>query len=83
MTKWQYTRIVASASRDMPRTGDSAAVDQEAMKSWLDQLNQRGAEGWELVSESFTTGGSDTGMSSVWAQFVGTLKRPMTTPPPG
>jgi hypothetical protein len=45
----------------------------EAENSWLAKLNERGAEGWELVSERFAS--SDQSTTYVWAEYSGTMKR--------
>ncbi len=43
--------------------------------AWLEKLNKKGGEGWELVSEKFASGG--TNASDSWAEFRGTMKRPL------
>lgn len=73
-TTWEYTRVNASAEKEHPLAGDHEKATGEALAFWLRQLNERGAEGWELVSERFASGGGGAG--SFWVEYSGTMKRP-------
>lgn len=78
MDAWEYTTICASASSVYSSAGEYEKVTTAAAKDWRAQLNARGAEGWELVSERFV---SDSPTRGPWAEYAGTMKRRI--PPPG
>jgi hypothetical protein len=67
MAKWEY--IVLTARAEGPDAADAAEA------RWLELLNTRGAEGWELITEHrqyFAAIGDDRGAT---ANYRGTLKR--------
>jgi hypothetical protein len=70
---WEYITVHALASNDSSMVGAYEAVLKEAGDSWRSQLNARGAEGWELVSERFASGRGS------WAEYRGTMKRPISS----
>jgi hypothetical protein len=46
----------------------------QAREDWLAKLNEMGAEGWELISESVLTGGNEVAANQ-WVEYSGTMKR--------
>lgn len=70
--RWEYVQVLAESDKS---PGSSGAAKVQAAKRWIALLNQRGGEGWELVSEEFAAGGSAVAMD-YWAQYAGVMKRP-------
>jgi hypothetical protein len=70
MTRWEYRRIGVSR--------DGVGTTREAREAFVGQLNEAGAEGWELVSSRETYGGESYGGSAIdeWSGLSGILKRP-------
>lgn len=83
-TAWEYIRVSVSARATTPHgaKGGQAFNDAyqkavaEATDSWIAKLNERGATGWELVSERFAAGGAGRSTDPYWAEYGGTMKRP-------
>jgi hypothetical protein len=73
VTTWEYMTAYASAKHVGGPPGKAVA---DAEEKWRIQLNARGAEGWELVSERFVF---DSPASGQWAQYSGTMKRPISS----
>lgn len=73
MPRWEYQRAVTNVM-------DGPHERRKAGEAWVQMLNELGADGWELVPEHFLTGsvGGAAGFEpKYWAQYVGTLKRPI------
>jgi hypothetical protein len=72
-----YARANVGAGTHEQAQSKAAA---QAAADWLTELNTRGAEGWELVTERFSSGSgrdrSGTGVDYYWAAHTGTMKRP-------
>jgi hypothetical protein len=69
-TEWEYRRVRALASAAVEGGGDMRGL---AESRWAEKIAEAGATGWELVSETLSSGGSD---GSWWVELSGTLKRP-------
>jgi hypothetical protein len=71
-TAWEYLRVVAHGSTREKGLTRSEMARQTSAK-WETLINERGAEGWELVSEHIA--GEDWA-SGAWMEITGTMKRP-------
>ncbi|MBS1883809.1 MAG: hypothetical protein JSS97_12750 [Actinobacteria bacterium] len=72
--RWEYIHVFADGERAGYDDGRGPAESQkQAAERWYGLLNQRGAEGWELVVERYAQGGDH--MTPYWAQYAGTMKR--------
>ncbi len=72
---WEYIRVFAGGEWPDYDGGQGPRESQtQAAERWYALLNQKGAEGWELVTERYSSGGSST-LPPYWAQYVGTMKR--------
>ena len=77
MSAWEYIHVFAEGAWDSYDGGRGPAESQkQAAERWFDLLNERGAEGWELVVERHKFGGESTSVNGYWAQYSGTMKRP-------
>jgi hypothetical protein len=73
MAGWEYQRVSSSIAERGAAQHDQAA--QKIHDDWIELLNARGAEGWELVSERHTASKDPTG-NLFFANYSGTMKRP-------
>lgn len=73
MTAWQYQRVSTGIAERTASQHQRAA--EQVHDDWINLLNERGAEGWELVTESYTTEKDHTG-NLFFANYNGTMKRP-------
>jgi len=72
--EWEYSRVFAEGTWPDYDGGQGPAESQrQAAEKWYALLNERGAEGWELVVERHARGGDHA--NPYWAQYVGTMKR--------
>jgi hypothetical protein len=72
--EWEYIRVFAAGEWPDYDGGKGPRESQsQAAERWYELLNQRGAEGWELVSERHAFGGDH--LQPYWAQYAGTMKR--------
>jgi hypothetical protein len=74
ITAWEYTRVWLMVQERRDRQGADEFKDMADAK-WAGKLNEMGAAGWELVSESVIPGGAP-GSESWSFEFNGTMKRP-------
>lgn len=73
MDRFEYLHVQESVAERGPENAQAQAADAIHTR-WIDLLNDRGAEGWELVSERFE-GGKSGGL--FFAAYNGTMKRPI------
>lgn len=66
---WEYRAVGARAE-----SFDSSEALTAARAQWIDSLNARGTEGWDLVSERFASGYYQL-ERKYWASYSGTMKR--------
>jgi hypothetical protein len=73
MPEWEYQRVSSSIAERMESQHQQAA--EKIHDDWINLLNERGAEGWELVTEHFTSR-KDPSSGIFFASYGGTVKRP-------
>lgn len=74
---WEYRRARAVASEGPEnRQGQARRVQEAAEEKWLVILNELGAQGWELIKETFEWEPSSDPFGEGWAAYLGTFKRP-------
>jgi len=72
MNEWEYERASLVVRNIYPVGEERERAGDAFNDRWIELLNQKGAEGWELVSEhSFGDGGPE-----FYASRSGTMKRP-------
>lgn len=67
--EWEYKAVGAHVE-----SFEADKVVPAARTQWIDALNARGKEGWELASERFATGYYQL-EGNHWASYSGTMKR--------
>lgn len=76
-TAWEYRRARAVATEGPEnRQGRARRVQEGAEEKWLVVLNELGADGWELIKETFEHEESPDPFGQGWAAYLGTFKRP-------
>jgi hypothetical protein len=74
LREWEYIRVFAEGEwQDYDGGRGPSESQKQAAERWYALLNQRGAEGWELVVERYAHGGDHA--TPYWAQYAGTMKR--------
>ena len=71
MDHFEYIHVQESVAERGPDTAQQQAACAIHQR-WIDLLNGRGAEGWELVSERFDADKKD---GLFFASYSGTMKR--------
>lgn len=74
MTEWEYQRVSSSIAIPRPVLGSPKQSPREIHADWIELLNTRGAEGWELVTERYSA--SEDHLKNFVADYSGTMKRP-------
>lgn len=70
MDRFEYTRVSESIADRSPSGREQAA--RAVHQRWIELLNARGEEGWELVSERFIVNNE---ANLFTAYYEGTMKR--------
>jgi hypothetical protein len=77
VTEWEYTRVgvhITPMGLKLKGRGlEGRSIEGQASADWVELLNEKGEDGWELISEQFSSGGTPPGE---WAGYSGTMKRP-------
>ncbi len=73
-TAWEYAAIHLYFGPGTPGRIAGYSLEDQAAAAWIDKLNAKGKDGWELLSEHLTSGGTLT--TNSWVRYRGTMKRP-------